>query len=87
VTVSVLHSASVAVSEATMSVQLTAEQRELVDTVRDFCAKEFGTRGQRIALTDGGANLHNRDLTTTMGSLGWLGLSIPDRYSGPRLDV
>ena len=65
-----------------MSLQLTGEQRAMVDTVRDFCAKEFGTRAQRMALTEGGANPHNRDIAAKMGSLGWLGLSIPESCGG-----
>jgi alkylation response protein AidB-like acyl-CoA dehydrogenase len=31
-----------------------------------------------MALTEGGANPHNRDVAAKMGSLGWLGLSIPE---------
>jgi len=65
-----------------VSLQLTGEQRAMVDIVRDFCAKEFATRAQRMALTEGGANPHNRDIAAKMGSLGWLGLSIPESCGG-----
>jgi alkylation response protein AidB-like acyl-CoA dehydrogenase len=35
-----------------------------------------------MALTEGGANPHNRDVAAKMGSLGWLGLSIPESCGG-----
>jgi alkylation response protein AidB-like acyl-CoA dehydrogenase len=54
----------------------------MVDTVRRYCEKEFGTRDLRLAQTDGGANAHNRDVAAKLGSLGWLGLSIPEAYGG-----
>jgi isovaleryl-CoA dehydrogenase len=44
--------------------------------------KEFGMRAQRMALTEGGANPHKRDVAAKMGSLGWLGLSIPESCGG-----
>ena len=70
------------IPEDILSLQLTGEQRAMVDIVRDFCAKEFATRAQRMARTEGGANPHNRDIAAQMGSLGWLGLSIPESCGG-----
>lgn len=37
-----------------MSLVLTDEQNSLVATVREFCARECGTRQQRLALAEGG---------------------------------
>ncbi len=65
-----------------MSLQLTDEQRSLVQTVRDFCTKHCDTRDQRLALTDGGTEQHSRTIAAEMAALGWLGLSIPEEYGG-----
>ena len=60
-----------------MSLQLTEEQHDLVRTVRDFCQKHCDTREQRLALTEGGKELHSTKIASDMAALGWLGLSIP----------
>lgn len=65
-----------------MSLTLTDEQRSLVRAVRDFCAKHCDTREQRLALTDGGKELHSAAIAAQMAALGWLGLSIPEEYGG-----
>jgi isovaleryl-CoA dehydrogenase len=65
-----------------MSLQLTDEQKSLVKTVRDFCKKECDTREQRLALTDGGKEVHSPEIATKMAELGFLGLSIPEEYGG-----
>ena len=61
-----------------MSLRLTDEQQSFVDTVRDFCKKECGTREQRLALTDGGKKPNSPRLAPRLAELGWLGLSIPE---------
>jgi isovaleryl-CoA dehydrogenase len=65
-----------------VSIRLTTEQQDLVNAVKGYCAKEFGTREQRLALTEGGTEPHIRDVAEKIGSLGWLGLSIPEEYGG-----
>src|SRR5579884_815996 len=61
---------------------LTDEQRAFVEAIRDFARRECGTREQREALTDGGREPHNQELYDRIASLGWLGVSIPERYGG-----
>ena len=61
---------------------LTDEQQALVSAVRDFCARECGTREQRDALTDGGAEPHNDGVSRRMGELGWLGLGFDEELGG-----
>jgi isovaleryl-CoA dehydrogenase len=65
-----------------MSLQLTDEQRSLVETVREFAARECGSREQRLALTDGGRSHTNLEIARKMADLGFLGLSIPEEYGG-----
>lgn len=65
-----------------MSLQLTEEQQSLVATVREFAARECGTREQRLALTDGGKSHTNLEIARKMADLGFLGLSIPEEYGG-----
>jgi isovaleryl-CoA dehydrogenase len=61
---------------------LTDEQSDFVDAIRDFCARECGTRDQRERLTDGYRDHHNFDLYKQMAKLGWLGVTIPEEYGG-----
>jgi len=65
-----------------MSLELTDEQSDFVDAVRDFAARECGTREQRDALTEGGRHPHNQDLYRQIAELGWLGVAIPEEYGG-----
>ena len=65
-----------------MSLRLTDEQQRFVDTIRDFCKKECGTREQRLALTDGGKEANSPQIAAKLAELGWLGLSIPEEYGG-----
>ncbi len=66
-----------------MSIQtLTDEQRAFVEAIRDFAARECGTREQRDALTDGGREPHNQQVYERIADLGWLGVSIPETYGG-----
>jgi len=65
-----------------VSLQLTDEQKSMVATVRDFAAKECGTREKRLALTDGGTTHHNAEIARKLADLGFLGLSIPEEYGG-----
>jgi len=65
-----------------MSLQLTAEQKSMVATVRQFAARECGTREKRLALTNGGRTHHNDEIARKLADLGFLGLSIPEEYGG-----
>ena len=70
-----------------MSLQLTEEQNSMVATVREFAARECGTRERRQALTDGGATHHNAEISRKLAELGFLGLSIPEQYGGAGGDL
>jgi isovaleryl-CoA dehydrogenase len=66
-----------------MSTQnLTDEQSAFVEAIRDFARRECGTREQRDALTDGGAEPHSPELYARIAELGWLGAAIPEQYGG-----
>jgi isovaleryl-CoA dehydrogenase len=66
-----------------MTIQtLTDEQRAFVEAIRDFAKRECGTREQRDALTEHGAEPHNQELYSRIAGLGWLGVSIPEQYGG-----
>ncbi len=65
-----------------MSLQLSDEQKTLIATVREFAAKECGTREQWLAQTNGGKNAHNSGIAQKLAELGFLGLSIPEEYGG-----
>src|SRR5919197_3322012 len=62
----------------TAMLQLTDEQQAFVEAMRDFAARECGTREQREALAEG----HDPDIYRRIAELGWVGVSIPERYGG-----
>jgi len=64
------------------TVQLTDERRAFVESIRDFCRRECGTREQRDRLTDGGKHAHSQELYERMAELGWLGVAVPEEYGG-----
>src|SRR5437868_225682 len=49
---------------------LTDERRAFVEAIRDFCARECGTREQRMKLTGDGREAHNQALYERMAALG-----------------
>jgi alkylation response protein AidB-like acyl-CoA dehydrogenase len=66
-----------------MAIQtLSDEQRAFVEAIRDFARRECGTREQRDRLTDHGREVHNQPLYERVAELGWLGITIPERYGG-----
>jgi len=65
-----------------VSLQLTEEQQSLVATVREFAARECGTRERRLELTNGGKTHHSQEISGKLADLGFLGLSIPEEYGG-----
>jgi isovaleryl-CoA dehydrogenase len=66
----------------TPTLQLTDERRAFVESIRDFCARECGTREQRDRLTNGGEHAHSQELYERMAELGWLGVGVPEEYGG-----
>jgi isovaleryl-CoA dehydrogenase len=65
-----------------VSLQLTDEQTSMVATIREFAARECGTREKRLELTNGGTTHHNAEIARKLADLGFLGLSIPEEYGG-----
>ena len=65
-----------------MDFSLTDEQRDFVAAIRDFCERECGSREQRERLTDGHREHHSFEIYRRMAELGWLGVTIPERYGG-----
>jgi len=65
-----------------MDFALTHEQTDFVAAIRDFCARECGTREQRERLTDSYKDQHSAEIYKKMAELGWLGVTIPETYGG-----
>jgi isovaleryl-CoA dehydrogenase len=65
-----------------MDFTLTDEQRDFVAAIRDFCARECGTREQRERLTKGYTEAHSAEIYSRMAELGWLGVMIPEEHGG-----
>ena len=65
-----------------MGLTLTDEQQAFREAVREFAARECGTREQRDALTDHGAHAHSVELYRKVAQLGWLGVAVPEAYGG-----
>jgi alkylation response protein AidB-like acyl-CoA dehydrogenase len=65
-----------------MTPTLTDEQRDFVESIRDFARRECGTREQRDELTDRGNEPHNHEVYARVAELGWLGAAIPEEYGG-----
>ena len=66
-----------------MNFDLTDEQRLWQKTVHDFIAKEVQPRAHEVDVT----SEFNWTATRKMGSLGLLGLSIPEAYGGSGVDA
>jgi isovaleryl-CoA dehydrogenase len=60
----------------------TDEQRAFAEAIRDFAARECGTREQLEGLTDHGREPHNPELYARIAQLGWVGAAIPEAYGG-----
>ena len=67
---------------ATQGMIFTDEQQAFAEAIRELCSKELGSREQRDALTDHGAEAHNQGLYEQMADLGWVGVAIPEEYGG-----
>ena len=62
--------------------RFTDEHKQFAEAIASFCARECGTREQRLALTEGGAIANSRELLDKLAELGWLGVSVPEEYGG-----
>ena len=60
----------------------TDEQVEFAKALRQFAARECGTREQRDKLTDGGREQHDADTYRKIAEAGYLGVAIPEEYGG-----
>ncbi|WP_132991645.1 acyl-CoA dehydrogenase family protein [Gordonia zhaorongruii] len=63
-------------------VTFTPEQTAFATAVSDFCQRETGTRAQRDAWTDDGAENHSQELYRKMADLGWAGINVPEEFGG-----
>jgi alkylation response protein AidB-like acyl-CoA dehydrogenase len=61
---------------------LTSEQIDFRDAIRDFAARECGTREKREAWLDPGENDHSSELYRRFADLGWLGVAVPEEFGG-----
>jgi acyl-CoA dehydrogenase len=62
--------------------QLTNEQKQFAEAIREFCGRECGTLAQRDALTEGGTLANSPQLLKKLADFGWLGVSLPAKYGG-----
>jgi len=70
------------ITATTQGFVFTEEQRAFQQAIRDFCAREAGTREQRDRLTSGGTETHNQAVYEKVAALGWTGVSVPEEYGG-----
>ena len=61
---------------------LTPEQADFAAAIRDFCARECGTRAQRDALRETGDGAHSAELMGRLARAGWTGVNVPEEYGG-----
>jgi alkylation response protein AidB-like acyl-CoA dehydrogenase len=61
---------------------LSDERAAFVDALRDFAARESGTRAQRDALTDNDRDTHSQSVYQKLADLGWIGCCFPEEYGG-----
>jgi glutaryl-CoA dehydrogenase (non-decarboxylating) len=65
-----------------LDLSLTPDQEQLVETVRDFCAREFAPTIAR----DDRAGRHDPEIFAKLASIGLPGVCFPQRYGGYGLD-
>lgn len=65
-----------------MDFAITAEQRQLIDTAREFARREVAPRVAEFERDE----RHSRELAQRMGELGLIGGVIPEEYGGVGLD-
>jgi alkylation response protein AidB-like acyl-CoA dehydrogenase len=62
--------------------KFTPEQADFRSALRDFAARECGTREQREAWLDPDEEDQSTELYARLAQLGWLGVAIPEQYGG-----
>jgi alkylation response protein AidB-like acyl-CoA dehydrogenase len=65
-----------------MDLELSREQQEIQRTLRDFCAAEIAPRAGWIDAQ----NQFDRDLYRRLGTLGFVGMMLPEAYGGSSSD-
>ena len=61
----------------------TYERAAFVEAIRDFCARECGSRAQRDALTGADhLDTHSQPLYEKLAEVGWIGCGLPEEYGG-----
>jgi isovaleryl-CoA dehydrogenase len=65
-----------------MDFELSDEQKDFVEAIRDFCNREVGTPEKREQVTNGYTEHHSEAIYRKMAELGWLGITIPEGYGG-----
>src|SRR5256714_3658900 len=65
-----------------LELALTSDQERLVDTVRDFCAREFAPTIQ----ANDREGRHDPEIFAKLASIGLPGVCFPQRYGGHGLD-
>lgn len=61
---------------------LTDERRALIDAVRTFAQREWGTAEQLEAFTRGHEPSHSPELCRKLGDLGYIGIGLPEDVGG-----
>ncbi|MFD4972875.1 acyl-CoA dehydrogenase family protein [Streptomyces sp. NPDC058424] len=62
--------------------ELSKEQKQFAEAIREFSLRECGTLAQRDAVTDGGTLSNSPQILAKLAELGWLGVSLPAEYGG-----
>ncbi|RNL82197.1 acyl-CoA dehydrogenase family protein [Halostreptopolyspora alba] len=65
-----------------MGTRLSVEQQDFTAALRDFAARECGSREQRERLSKDGSTAHDPDVYRKLADLGWLGVCVPQEYGG-----
>jgi alkylation response protein AidB-like acyl-CoA dehydrogenase len=63
-------------------VQLSKQQKQFAEAIRDFSQGKCGTLAQRDAVTEGGTLSNSPQILAKFARLGWLGVSLPAAYGG-----
>ncbi len=66
----------------TAAIGISDERAAFVEAIRDFAARECGTREQRARLTNDWEHGHNEDVYSALAELGWVGCCFPEEYGG-----
>jgi len=61
---------------------ISEERAAFVEAIRDFAARECGTRDQRARVTDNWQHGHSAVVYGKLAELGWLGCCFPEAYGG-----